>query len=105
LLDLSDNVTLYHAVVDIYALQMMSFATALGLPVEPKDMFGSIINSADFMDHRIDSSSEAGLQELLEWMGLLNFLDDNFPAGGSGISEAVYGDTGTAMGRANIINP
>ncbi|MBT3311333.1 MAG: hypothetical protein HN737_06330 [Desulfobacterales bacterium] len=105
LLDLSDNVTLYHAVVDIYALQMMGFATLLGLPVEPKDMFGNIIDSADFMNHRIDSSSEAGLQELLEWMGLLNFLDDNFPAVGSGISEVIYGESGTAMGRANIISP
>jgi len=104
-LDLSDTVTLYHAVVDLYALQMMGFATSLGLTVEPKDKNGVILTSADFINQRIDSSANAGVQELKEWMGFMDFLNDKFPAGGSGISETIYGESGTSMGRANIITP
>jgi hypothetical protein len=84
---------------------LKKFKKNYALVTDSKDKDGNILSSADFINQRIDSSSDAGVQELKEWMGFLNFLNDKFPAGGSGISEAIYGESGTAMGRANIITP
>ncbi|HQI82230.1 MAG TPA: bifunctional UDP-sugar hydrolase/5'-nucleotidase [Deltaproteobacteria bacterium] len=95
---------LYHCVVDLYALQMMNVVTDMGLTIIPRDEFGVEIDPADYMSHRIDARPDlAGVQELKEWMALLQYLGTAFPASGAGIPELVYGDSGLALGRI-IIN-
>ncbi len=108
-LDLTDTVTLYRGVVDLYALQMMPVVTSVGLPIAPKNAAGVPIdmrNPADYLRHRIDADPAAdGIQELKEWMALLKFLNRTFPAGGSGIAESIYGSGGTATGRITVMAP
>lgn len=105
-LDLTDADTLYRCVVDLYALQMMHVMTAY-LPIVPKDSDGMPVdmsNPMDYMQCRIDSdNATVDVEELKEWMPLLNFLGTVFPASGDGIPESVYGTGGTALGRVNLI--
>lgn len=103
-LDLSDTTTVYHCVVDLYALQMMGVVTSMGLQIIPRDASGNVIDPTTYMAYRIDASPAPGVQELKEWMALLNFLGTVFPANGAGISEAIYGTNGAALGRINIFN-
>jgi len=93
-----DPSTLYHIVVDLYALQMLNVVNEYlpeGVSIVPKDSFGNPINPADYVNFRID----AGGQELKEWMAPLNFL----PALG-GIPYDVYNpDDGSALDRVNFV--
>ncbi|MFY9167168.1 MAG: bifunctional UDP-sugar hydrolase/5'-nucleotidase [Desulfomonilia bacterium] len=103
-LDLTDEETVYHCVVDLYALQMMGVVTGLGLQIIPRYADGTIIDPSQYLDRRIDAGTDPGVQELKEWMALLYFLGDAFPAGGYGIPQALYGLDGAALGRINILN-
>ena len=106
-LDLTDTTTVYHCVVDLYALQMMDVVTSKGLQIIPRDQYGNVIDISDpsvYMAYRIDASTDAGIQELKEWMALLKFLGASFPASGAGIPEAYYGEDGAVLGRINILN-
>lgn len=102
-IDFTDTQTLYHVVVDYYALQMMGAVTSMGLNIIPRDSNGNEINPADLMNYRIDYDLRAGVQELKEWMSLLFYLNNFFPATGEGIPTAVYGDNGIGMGRINFL--
>jgi len=103
-IDLSDTETVYHCVVDLYALQMMGAVTSMGLQIIPRDEHGEVIDPALYMTRRLDASLNPGVQELKEWMALLYFLKDAFPASGYGIPELLYGQDGAALGRINFLN-
>lgn len=103
-LDLLDEDTVYHCVVDLYALQMMGVVTGLGLQIIPRYADGTIIDPSLYLGRRIDAGADPGVQELKEWMALLSFLGHAFPADGYGIPEALYGLDGAALGRINILN-
>jgi 5'-nucleotidase len=103
-LDFTDTTTVYHCVVDLYALQMMNVVTSMGLQIIPRDENGNVIAPAQYMSRRIDASPASGVQELKEWMALLYFLGGSFPASGPGIPEALYGENGSALGRITILN-
>ncbi len=102
-LDLSDTTTLYHVAVNLYLLQMLDLTTAFGIPVIPKDQLGNPLDPNDYP--RIDISAAAGVQELKEWMALNHFLESYYPVSATGIPAAIYGDLGTALGRANDVTP
>ncbi|MCP4694320.1 MAG: bifunctional metallophosphatase/5'-nucleotidase [Desulfobacterales bacterium] len=104
-IDLTDTTTLYHATVDLYALQMLGVLTGMGLQIIPRDAAGNPIDPADYMAHRIDSDIAPGVQELKEWAALLSYLGSSFPADAGGIPAAVYGENGVGMGRVNVIMP
>jgi 5'-nucleotidase len=108
--DLTDPDRLYHGVVDLYAFQLLyvvnGFLAPYGLSIDPKDMDGiSILNSLDYMDFRIDRDpATTGIQELKEWMTLLNYLPafNVFPF--NGIPSAIYGPGGTVEGRIEFVS-
>ncbi len=108
-LDLTDTGTLYRTVVNLFTLHMIDIASAQGLTIVPKNANGEPIDLTDpqqYMLYRIDADNSAdGIQELKEWMTLLKFLSQYFPASGEGIPESVYGINGAAMGRVNKISP
>lgn len=83
LIDPYDPSTLYHIVVDLYALQMLNVVNSYGFSITPLDV------------SFIDRDPATGVQEIKEWMAPLNFL----PALGGSIPAAVYGPGGIAMGR------
>jgi UDP-sugar diphosphatase len=103
-LDFNNTTKVYHCVVDLYALQMMNVVTGMGLQIIPRDKDGNVIPPAEYMNYRIDASPAPGVQELKEWMALLNFLGGSFPADGQGIPESVYGTEGSALGRISTLN-
>ncbi|HLP59372.1 MAG TPA: 5'-nucleotidase C-terminal domain-containing protein, partial [Candidatus Deferrimicrobium sp.] len=103
-IDITDTQTLYHMVVNLYSLQMMNEVTRMGLTIIPRDAMGNPIAPGEYMQYRIDSGLDAGIQELKEWMALFSYLNNFFPASGEGISTAVYGNNGSAMGRIDIVN-
>jgi len=102
-IDFTDNQTLYHVVVDFYALQMLNAVTSIGLTIVPRDSSGNPINPAEYMLHRIDSNISPGIQELKEWAALLFYLNNFFPSTGNGIPSAIYGQNGIGMGRISIV--
>ncbi|MEN8153435.1 MAG: metallophosphoesterase [Acidobacteriota bacterium] len=102
-INLSDTTSLYHVVVDLYALQMMNAVTSLGLTIIPRDSSGGPISPQEFMLHRIDSNAGPGMQELKEWGALMSFLGSFFPASGNGIPQTLYGPGGAAMGRVSYV--
>lgn len=102
-LDLADETTLYHVAVNLYALEMMDLITSDDIQIIPKDQFGTPLSPSSYP--RIDISADAGVQELKEWMALNYFLGTFYPATGAGIPAPVYGDLGTALGRANDVTP
>jgi UDP-sugar diphosphatase len=83
LIDPTDGTTLYHIVVDLYALQMLYVVNSYGFNITPLNV------------SYIDRDPASGVQELKEWMAPLKFL----PALGGSIPAAVYGPNGAAMGR------
>jgi UDP-sugar diphosphatase len=93
------NNELYHVVVDFSGLQMVNVLTAYGFPLSPKDATGNPISPADYINFRIDADSNPGVQELKEWMALLNYL---LGLGGS-IPPEIYGSEGVVMGRVNFV--
>jgi 5'-nucleotidase / UDP-sugar diphosphatase len=107
LINRADTTTLYHVVVDLYALQMLNVVNAYlppGMSITPLDKFGNPINFAMVMNYRIDAQMAPGVQELKEWMAPLNFLGAAFPASGPGISPLIYGPGGAAMGRIQLVS-
>lgn len=102
-LDLSDESTLYHLAVNLYALSMMDLATDFGLPIIPKDQVGIEVDSSEYADFRIDTSSDLGIQELKEWRALWYFLETFYPPE-VGIPAAIYDEDedGTGLGRATL---
>jgi 5'-nucleotidase / UDP-sugar diphosphatase len=98
--------TLYHVVVDLYALQLLNIVNGMinpyGLSIIPKDKAGDPINFTDptdqlhYMNFRIDFSPADGVQELKEWMALWQFLNTAFPESGLGIPADVYDHTNPA---------
>jgi UDP-sugar diphosphatase len=103
-IDLTDTTSLYHVVVDLYALQMMNAVTGMGLAIVPRDSAGNAINPAEYMLYRIDSDIAPGVQELKEWAALLFYLGNVFPATQGGIPAAIYGSNGLGMNRINFVN-
>jgi 2',3'-cyclic-nucleotide 2'-phosphodiesterase (5'-nucleotidase family) len=105
-LDLDDETTLYRVVWDIFTFLAMGQA-AIVLPLTPKHLDGSpfdLNDPADYMPERIDVDSDRpGIQELVNWMALLRFLQNLEDGGGDpllpDVPEAIYGDGGLAMGR------
>jgi len=98
-----DPTTLYHGVVDLYAFQLLyvvnDFLDPYGLLIVPKDKDGVPIYN--YMDFRIDRDpSNSVVQELKEWMALLNYL----PGLEGGIPSAIYGPGGTVEGRIELVN-
>lgn len=104
-IDLTDTTTLYHIVVNGYAVAMMEYATDMGITIVPRDKEGMALTEDDYSAKRIDYLSEDGIQELKEWMALEYFLTTYYPASSEGISETVYGNGGTAIGRARDVTP
>ncbi len=102
-LDLNDTTTLYHLVVNLYALSMMDVVTSVGLDIIPKDKNGDPVSTDDYADLRIDASTETGVQELKEWMALEHFLKTYYPSSAQGIPAAVYGKDGAGLNRANEV--
>ncbi len=101
--DPGDPVTLYHGVVDLYAFQLLyvvnDFLAPYGISIIPKDKDGSPI--LDYMGFRIDRDPlTAGVQELKEWMALLNYL----PSLGVSIPSTIYGPGGAIENRIEIVN-
>jgi hypothetical protein len=88
-------------VVNQYAFELMAYTAFFGLPIIPLDHNAEIIDPDDRQEHYIDTSQDKGLQRLTQWMALYEFLRLHFPAGGQGIPQALYGENGTAMGRAD----
>jgi 5'-nucleotidase / UDP-sugar diphosphatase len=78
-----DTTTLYHIVVDYYALQMLYVVSSYGFSINPLNV--------SFIDR---DPYTGGTQELKEWMALMNFL----PALGS-IPPSIYGPSGSVLGR------
>ena len=102
-MDPGDPVTLYHGVVDLYAFQLLyvvnDFLAPYGISIIPKDKDGSPI--LDYMGFRIDRDPlTAGVQELKEWMALLNYL----PSLGVSIPSTIYGPGGAIENRIEIVN-
>jgi len=98
-----DPVTLYHGVVDLYAFQLLyvvnDFLAPYGLSIVPKDKDGNPI--LDYMGFRIDRDPlTAGVQELKEWMALLNYL----PSMGTSIPQSIYGPGGAIEQRIEIVS-
>jgi hypothetical protein len=91
---------LYHIVVDLYAFQMLNVIGGYGFPLIPKDAAGKPIDPANYQNFRIDADPEYGVQELKEWMALLNYLSE---LGGS-IPQGIYGPEGAVMGRVNFVD-
>lgn len=84
LIDPYDPDTLYHIVVDLYALQMLYVVNNYGFNITPVNV------------SYIDRDPASGVQEIKEWMAPLNFL----PAlGVGGVPAGVYGPNGIVMGR------
>ena len=115
-IDITDETTLYRAVVDLYTLYSLGLAAEASfhnLSIEPKNAAGELIDltsGASIATTLIDrDAATGGVQELKEWMTLLAFFTDwtnigAFTPGGAymlpQIPEAIYGATGTALGRA-----
>lgn len=92
-----DDTTLYHCVVDLYALQMMGALAQFGIVITPLDVAGNPIPPAAYVDHRLDAGAAPGIQELKEWQALMTYLTGgDFP---SCIPLDVYGPGGIALGR------
>jgi hypothetical protein len=100
--DFTDTTTLYHVIVDLYALQMMNVVTSMGLQIIPRDSSGNIIPPEQYMLYRVDSTLAPGVQELKEWMAMLFYLNNFFHVDDGGIPTAIYGTGGIAMGRVNF---
>ncbi|RJP91419.1 MAG: DUF1565 domain-containing protein, partial [Desulfobacteraceae bacterium] len=94
--------TLYHGVVDLYALQLMNVANGLLPPgvddIVPMDAEGNpLVNLAAA---RIDDDDvTSGIQELKEWEALWEFVDAEFPNAGDPIDPAIYGPAGSIYNR------
>ncbi|MBN2297352.1 MAG: bifunctional metallophosphatase/5'-nucleotidase [Deltaproteobacteria bacterium] len=82
-----DPDTLYHIVVDLYALQMLNVVNSYGFDINPIEV--------SFIDRSIDE----GVQEIKEWMAPLNFM----PYLGGSIPSFVYGPEGIALDRVNYV--
>ena len=89
-LDVDDTQTLYRVAVNQYAFELLAYTAFFGLPIVPRDRYGTAIRPEDRMNHLIDASSEDGLQRLTQWMALYRYLRDHFPADGQGISLSLY---------------
>jgi hypothetical protein len=100
LINPSDPDKLYHIVVDLYAFQMLNVIAAYGFPLTPKDAAGNPIDPANYINFRIDADPADGVQELKEWMALLNYL----PGLGESIPLPIYGPEGAVMGRVNFVD-
>ncbi|MBF0227537.1 MAG: bifunctional metallophosphatase/5'-nucleotidase [Desulfobacterales bacterium] len=109
---LIDDATYYPCVADIYMLLMIQnqslqyLLTSLGLPVKPKYAPSSdaLITSENILNCRLDAKPDSlggtpGIQEVLEWQALLNYLISPASKGGleSVISDNYYGTQ--SMGR------
>ena len=100
LIDPYDSSKLYHVVVDLYALQMLNVIKDYGFPLVPKDAEGNPIDPANYEKFLIDGDLAPGVQELKEWMALLNYL----PELGGSIPHEIYGPGGAVMGRVNFVD-
>ncbi len=107
-----DTTRLYHAVVDLYAFQLLyvvnDFIGPSGLSIIPKDESGEPI--IDYLPFRIDRNpATEEVEELKEWMALLSYLNRAFPAyeGGAptstGIPYGIYGPGGAVEGRIELV--
>ena len=105
LLDLSDSQTLYRMAVNQYAFELMAYTSFFGLPIVARDRNGNVIDPVDRESHFIDASPDSGRQNLFEWMALYEFLAVHFPVDGEGISQSLYGESGSAMGRITKSEP
>lgn len=90
LINPSDPSRLYRIVVDLYALQMLYVVN------DYLDLYD--IDPIDPIDPTrldLDGDPDTGIQEVKEWMALLNFL----PSLGGSIPSEIYGTDGLAYGR------
>ena len=102
-----DTTRLYHGVVDLYAFQLLyvvnDFLAPYDLSIIPKDKDGNPISN--YMNFRIDRDPiNEGVQELKEWMALLNYLPTFNSAPFAGIPSAIYGPGGAVEGRIQLVN-
>jgi 5'-nucleotidase len=98
---------LYHGVVDLYAFQLLyvvnDFLAPYGLSIIPKDKDGNPISN--YMNFRIDRDpANGGVQELKEWMALLNYLPTFNSAPFAGIPSTIYGPDGAVEGRIQLVS-
>ncbi|MCP5046891.1 MAG: bifunctional metallophosphatase/5'-nucleotidase, partial [bacterium] len=100
-IDLTDTTTVYHVIVDLFHLQLLGVVADFGLIIVPRDVNGVPIPPNQLMLHRVDAQIAPGMQELKEWLALLVYLSNSFPASGSGIPAPVYGPGGVGMRRIN----
>ena len=95
----ADPTTLYRIAVGLYELQMMNVISALLPPpgIQPKKADGSLLLPADYADARIDASAAAGVQELKEWLALVQYLGEF-----GGLLPPPYAPGGAATGDLRV---
>jgi len=107
--------TLYPCVFDLYMFlivqsdELQSLLNALGLPITPLNNMGQPVTFANMLDSRLDMDNDAtnGIQEVKEWMALLQFLTAPPELGGFEnhiIPDAVYGKTALASGDSSRVS-
>ncbi len=100
---------LYTALMFLDA-DMQSLLTVAGLPIVPyTGVTGSTVLSADnVLNSRLDrDTSTAGVQEVKEWMALLQFVTKPTAQAGLNnmIADSKYGSTALGSGNASRVNP
>ncbi len=108
-----DAEALYPAVMDIYMFMVMNSAelqmllAGLELPVTPVFADGTPITTANMMAARLDRDPETdGVQEIKEWMALLQFLTAGADMGGFAgniIPDVNYGAAALAAGDTSRV--
>jgi len=104
--NITDTATLYHVVTDYYILQMMSVAANMGISIIPKDVNGTPIPPASYLNYRIDRDPlTAGIQELNSWIAMLGYFQYFDQVHGGSVPESIYSAGGTGMGRVGTLMP
>lgn len=116
-LDVLPDATLIPCVVDLYTALMFldptlqGLLTAAELPISPKVKVGIdyvALSYANVLGARIDrDAGTEGVQEVKEWMALLQFVTNPAVAGGldGEIPDALYGADALASANASRVNP
>jgi len=91
---------LYHIAVGLYEMQMLTVVNAFLPPpgIQPRNADGSPMVPAQYAGARIDASANAGVQELKEWLALVQYL----PTFGGAIPAPIYGPGGLATGDLRV---
>ena len=106
-LNFNDDKTLYRCVTNLYVLRVYKAITKMmfkfGFSIKPKDKDGNFIqidNLNSLLELRIDNDpTTKKLDELKEWIAVVQFLQKYYPISGQGILYSIYGEGGSGLGR------